>query len=79
MTIRPNSGNRRSYGIVAQLAKQGYRVDLRKVNLFAHFFCESVLSSFSFTFLSLASTLEPTLPLSILRGGMKGWAWTCMQ
>ncbi|GJJ13111.1 hypothetical protein Clacol_007361 [Clathrus columnatus] len=28
-TIRPNSSNRRSYGIVAQLAKRGYRSDLR--------------------------------------------------
>ncbi|KAH8094685.1 ribosomal L28e protein family-domain-containing protein [Cristinia sonorae] len=33
-SIRNRSGGRRSYGVVAQLAKRGYRPDLRKVCVF---------------------------------------------
>jgi len=37
-SIRAKSGSRRSLGVTAQLAKRGYRPDLRKVN-FPLFFC----------------------------------------
>lgn len=48
-SIRLNSGNRRSYGIVANLAKQRYRPDLRPVSLHSLF---TRYTPFSFRYFS---------------------------
>jgi hypothetical protein len=73
-TIGNRTGPRRALGVAAQLAKRGYRPDLRAVSIYLglpQFIFDSPL-----LLRKPAFSLEPT---GNAIGRHEGWVWTCLQ